>query len=138
MLDSSFNGGIIYDLNKINDIADQIDQSEVECLCGDESCEGCVRGDAMLAQMQGARDIDGNDMETPAGAAGSDDSEIEADAQLGCDQGDDVVGQVKRVMMDNAEKSGKSSFDPLGFFKNPVVHDMYEPKTSYGPNPLEM
>lgn len=129
MLDSSFNGGIIYDLNKINDIANEVDGDFI-CGCGVESCPGCERGDAIDSQMNGASDIDGNPIEGQVvGAAGTNDDNLDADAMLGCKEGD-MVSLVVQTMMDNA-KAAKRNIDPLKFFKEPLSYDMYSPETKY-------
>ena len=140
MLDGTYKGGLFEGLNNIIRVSEEI-ENEQPIEIGEqiphgveiEYCDACDNADCACGQ-----DSEG----ATQGAAGS---ETQAQAILGSENSDEVgemtaqqlveeclVKQVQSIIKSNMEQAGKGNHDPLGFFKEPVKVDLYEPEIKYG------
>ena len=146
MLDGEYKGGLFEGLNQIIKISDEIENQEPMAMVekvphgvDTNYCDGCESHDCCCDEGCQC----GSSGCKAAGSAGSQPKEEKA--ILGSENSEEVgemttqqlieesiVNQVQSIIKSNFEESGKDNFDPLGFFKEPVKVDLYEPEIKYG------
>lgn len=140
MLEGEYKGGLFEGLNQIIKLSEELENEEPIGLDEQvpygvelEYCDAC---DNIECCCEPEADV------SQGGAAGS---QLGQGAILGSENSDEVgeistqqlveecmVKQVQSIIKSNIEKAGKGNYDPLGFFKEPIKVDLYEPEIKYG------